>query len=609
MLAFDETLNVLPLPVARGLERSVAWEGYGFPAVASTTEGFAGLPIDGQVKDPTATDNAGKPAILLYSDIIAAGNASPLHGFSGSPVIVAGALVGHLTKHIGDFDDRRRAAFGYVYACPIERVVGLLDISATRVTIEPPKLATIAEAIPAIAETEYHVFVSYRATDRKWAMSLVARLEGAGLRVFIDQRELVAGDYLSAQLESALLRSRAAVLLVSHGWLESPWCQQEANVLIKRAVEDTSFKLVPLRLDGSAMPPLLDSRLWLDFKDAPQAEGENLDRLLYALLGRAPRKTDSLEARTDAADVKVVDEFVANIKAAAVSTAERILAIIAEWNKTGSSDVAPVIAAAEVLIGKAQFELALQLLDAASPTLRVRQLRALVLSKIGKVDDAIELLEALRREGNADAETGGLLAGRYKALWLKQGDRGYLVAAYRTYRDTYDVTRNSFNGINAAAMALHLGGTRRSSIPDRRRGSRRSAQAVRREGAARSLGAGDVGRGVRVAGKVRRGKGVVRSHRCQGRRLASGHCRHAAAGAAELQGPWEGAGHIRRIPAGAARAGVFRPHGGCAGPGTAPLSRGQGWRASQDHSRAARQVRSLARLRPGGAGDRPDCSR
>jgi hypothetical protein len=46
--------------------------------------------------------------------------------------------------------------------------------------------------------------------------------ESGGLRVFIDQRELQVGQSLAAQLESALTRSRAAVVLASKGWIESP---------------------------------------------------------------------------------------------------------------------------------------------------------------------------------------------------------------------------------------------------------------------------------------------------------------------------------------------------------------------------------------------------
>ncbi|MBM4260758.1 MAG: TIR domain-containing protein [Deltaproteobacteria bacterium] len=372
VLGFDESLAVAPLPIAHGLKRRVVWECYGFPALTSKTDRPTGLPIDGQIQDPQTRNDIGQPAILLYSDQIATGNASPLHGFSGSPVVVDGALVGHLTKHIGDADDKRRAAYGYVYACPIGEVVKLLDIAPESVAIAPTVLATRTELVPAIDDTAYHVFVSYRSTDRPWALSLVARLEGAGLRVFIDQRELVPGGDLAAQLESALQRSRAAVVLVSKGWLESPWCQQEASVLKKRAIEDEEFCLVPLRLDDSPMPPFLDTRVWLDFNGKSQAEGANLDRLLNVLVGRFTDSDNTPTARANAAETRVIDRFVAEIQSAAKGDGKQIFDILSEWRKTTATDLAPLIAAAEAFNGKGLFESTLQILENAPATLRVR---------------------------------------------------------------------------------------------------------------------------------------------------------------------------------------------------------------------------------------------
>jgi len=457
VLAFDEELAVAPLPIAETLVRGVAWEGYGFPAVAQKT-GTAppGLPLDGDVKDAATSNDLGQPAILLYSAQIAAGAASPLHGFSGGPIVVEGALVGHFTKHIGDDDDRRRpASFGYVYACPIDAVVKLLDVPLQKVVIAPPRLETLGDVIPPLPDGDYHVFVSYRSTDRAWAMSLVERLDGAGLRVFIDQRELEFGEQLGGQLEVALKRSRSAVVLVSKGWLESPWCQAEGQVLTKRAVEDKSFKLVPLRLDESEMPPFLDTRLWVDFKGTARAEGDKLQRLVDTLVRRvAGPIADSPTARAAAAEAQVVDKFVREIYREKTNDEKRILALVANWRKLASPDVAPLIAAAEVLNGKGAFEQALKVLEGATEPLRVRQLRAFATSKMGNIAEAISQLEALRDEGALDPETAGLLAGRYKRLWLKQGDRAQLLAAYQLYSETYQRTGDPFNGINAAALAL-----------------------------------------------------------------------------------------------------------------------------------------------------------
>lgn len=459
VLEIIDHLDVQALPVANRLDLKAAWSGYGFPAVASQTATANGLPIDGHVQDPDAVNDLGQASVLLYSEIIAAGQASPLHGFSGSPVVVDGALVGHLTKHIGDVDDRRRAAFGYAYACPITAVLALLDdgVQARRLDITPQPILTLSDAVPALAADEYHVFVSYRSNDRAWALSLVARLEGAGLKVFIDQQGLQAGASLAGQLEAALQRSRAAVLLVSQAWLASPGCQEEASVLMKRAVEDSGFKLVPLRLDGCEMPALLDARRWLDFNGSERPEGAKLDQLLNALIARRPPPEDCASARADSANRQVTDAFVLQIHDAAVMPTAAVLRLVTEWRATMSTDIAPLITAAEVMIGKAEFEHALGLLAGQAPTLRVRQLRAFALRKRERFDEAIPLLETLAREYPTDAETIGLLAGSYKALWLKAGDKNLARKAYQLHSDMYARQHDVFNGINAAALALHCG--------------------------------------------------------------------------------------------------------------------------------------------------------
>lgn len=447
-------LAVDPLPLADRLQRKAEWEAFGYPATASGERSPTGLPLSGNVMAPNIRDDAGHDALLLFSEMIAAGNATPLHGFSGSPVLVEGAVVGHFTKHLGDPDDRRRAAYGMVYACPIAVVRGMLDVAPAAVTISPPKLPLLADAIPQIPETLYHVFVSYRSTDREWAMSLVARLEGAGLRAFIDQRELELGGYLANQIQSALERSRAAVVLVSRGWLDSPWCQQEANALINRAVADRSFKLIPLRLDASTMPPLLDSRIWLDFNGVLRAEGQNVQKLINTLIDRKQPSSESPVGRIEASDARIVEEFVAQIETAGRNNPMRVWKLVSEWLLVRSSDVTPLITAAEVLIGQNCPEMARDALNGAAETLRVRQVRALAYAKAGDNDRAIELLEQLQKQGELDSETGGLLAGRYKARWLQTGDRAFLQASNRLYRETYERTGDPFNGINAAAMAL-----------------------------------------------------------------------------------------------------------------------------------------------------------
>lgn len=448
IVAFDEPVDAEPLRLADSLKRKAVWDGYGYPAVAKK----AGLPIDGEVLDPDTEDDRGRRSILLYSRMVAAGQASPLHGFSGSPVLVNRAVVGHFKKHLGDPDDRRRGAYGMVYACPIDAVQALLDVQPESVEIAPPALESLADFVVPLAEGQYHVFVNYRSTDRPFAMELVSRLEGAGFRVFIDQKELKPGQHLAQQLQAGLSNSRAAVVLVSRDWLASKWCQEEANTLLKRAVEDPSFTLIPLRLDDSEMPKLLDARVWLDF-NGTTFEPPLVDRLLWGLVGQAPPQAETSSARVADAEAAAVQEFVVRINAAAKARPDHVKRVWEEWKLSGLTNRTPALLAAEKLIAQARPGLALEVLDRSDAHgLRGRQLRGLALSKNDQLDEAVVLLETLKAEGQLDSETGGILAGIYKKRWLKTRNPLFLQTAYDTYKETYNRTEDTYNGINVAAL-------------------------------------------------------------------------------------------------------------------------------------------------------------
>jgi tetratricopeptide (TPR) repeat protein len=460
ILGFDGS-SPAALPLAVSLERKAVWEGYGYPALANTrgaSSGAAtGLPLDGEILDSDSKDDAGRRALVLYSRIAAAGQASPLHGFSGSPVLVNGAVVGHLTKYVGDPDDRKRAAYGFVFACPVAAVRDLLDVAHPTVQLSSPGITQLADYIPEIPAGDFHVYVSYRSTDRLWALSLVPRLEGAGYKVFFDQREVVPGDVLAGQLKEALARSHSAIVLLSRGWLESSWCRAEEDMLVSRAIEEPAFRLVPARLDDVDMPAFLRSRISFDFSDRQCAEGPEVDRLLYALVGRTPPPGDTPSGRVETREARTIDAFVSQIKAAASSEPARVLGAVKEWRQLGVADSTPIVVAAEVLIQQNRPDLALDILGERNSGVRARQLRGLALAKEDRTAEAIQLLEQLRHEGELDPETGGLLAGRYKDQWRRSRDHAAREAACQLYRETYERTGDPFNGINAAAMALQCG--------------------------------------------------------------------------------------------------------------------------------------------------------
>jgi len=445
--------GVTPLPLAGSCKWKAAWDGYGYPGVA----GEAGVPIEGIVTDPDGLDDRKLPAIVLRSPEVAAGMATPVHGFSGSPVLVDGAVIGHLKRVIQDPGQPGRPAFGLLWATPSREVLKLLGVEPARPVIDSRPPPAPAETLAPVGKGEYHVFVSYRSTDRAWATALVNRLEGAGFRVFMAERELVPGDLVPAALQSALARSQAAVIVVSRGWLESRWCQEESSALLERAVSDPSFRAVPLRIDDSEVPSLWASRLWLDFRGTAGPEGPEFERLQYALAKQQLPAAGAAPNRVLHAETEATDDLVREVRAAAAADPQRVFELWKRWHDAGLPDGPAALLAAQSLIERARPDLALTVLGAAREGVRATQLRALALAKTGKIDDAIELLAGLREAGQLDAETGGLLAGRYKQKWLSGGNRAFLQSAHDVYEETFARTADSYPGINAAALALQLG--------------------------------------------------------------------------------------------------------------------------------------------------------
>ncbi|HZG52389.1 MAG TPA: TRAFs-binding domain-containing protein [Pyrinomonadaceae bacterium] len=93
--------------------------------------------------------------------------------------------------------------------------------------------------------------------------------------------------------------------------------------------------------------------------------------------------------------------------------------------------------------------------------LRLRQLQAHALTRLGATERANALLLALYEEGQRDEETVGMLARTHKDLW-QQADapaerERQLQRSYECYAEAYRLSGGYWTGINAATIALLSG--------------------------------------------------------------------------------------------------------------------------------------------------------
>jgi len=282
----DPLASVTPLTMGGACTWEATWHSYGFPAAANG----AGITMKGIVSNPKARDDLHAEVLELTSPEVAAGMATPLHGFSGSPVIVDGVVVGHIKRFLSDPAEPLRPAFGKVYATRSACVIGLFDENAL---FEPPPI----------------------------------------------------------------------------------------------------------------VPPQAGSLAYVDHL-------------------------------------------------------HHVLDLLGQWSNADMPPGQAGLVAAESLIQLGVPEKALNVLNAVPQSFRKDQLFALALAKTQQpdnIDKAVKILEALQASGHFDAETGGLLGGRFKQMWNQSGKKVDLERSHKMYLATFAESDDPYPGINAAATALWLG--------------------------------------------------------------------------------------------------------------------------------------------------------
>lgn len=129
--------NTKPLKLYTGpFRRGDTWESYGFPAITKEV----GHWLSGDVQDPNGKDINNNRAIALFSREVAAGQGVAAQGFSGSPILVGGMVVGHLKSIIPNktSGSAPRAELGTLYATPASFIAQMLPQDA-KVKELPPR--------------------------------------------------------------------------------------------------------------------------------------------------------------------------------------------------------------------------------------------------------------------------------------------------------------------------------------------------------------------------------------------------------------------------------------------------------------------------------------
>jgi tetratricopeptide (TPR) repeat protein len=315
---------------------------------------------------------------------------------------------------------------------------------------------------PPRGRNSYDAFISYRSSDRAWAMALYDLLKLARWEAFLDQYDLVPGADLETSLTEGLEASSSGTILWSSRTKDSEWCKRERNAM--RALKDrpaSTFNYIFAKLDAEPLPLFAQADLYVDFEDSPEGpRGVNLLRLMCGMRGIPLAPDAVVMAQQVDEDAK---QSMTQIKGAIeAGNASRLLEIGTSMQPGVLASPSPILTAAQGLIRLGRYDDAREVLKHAlahfPKSVRAKQLEGLALRRLKRYQEAIDVLSELKAAGHQDPETLGILAAAWDGLYQGSGKKLHLRSSRELYRTAFQSDpKDYYTGINAASKSLFLG--------------------------------------------------------------------------------------------------------------------------------------------------------
>jgi len=110
-----------------------------------------------------------------------------------------------------------------------------------------------------------HIVIAYNYADNEFARKLAGALRREGVSPWIDEVDMTAGVILTNRVASAVRPIDFIVPVISVASLKWRWVQPELSAVTMREYSGRRVRVLPARIDGSALPDFLASQPYVDF--------------------------------------------------------------------------------------------------------------------------------------------------------------------------------------------------------------------------------------------------------------------------------------------------------------------------------------------------------
>jgi hypothetical protein len=138
------------------------------------------------------------------------------------------------------------------------------------------------------------VFISHSHKDRNEALNLQRLLEENHAIVYLDQEQIVAGDYLPGSIQEGIASSDKFILIWSIHAASSNWVNMEWKIAF-----ELKKRIIPYIIDTTVLPDALQNFVFIDKTDQEHGHGE-LFRAIFGSMPEAPKGVDMFPGHWEA---------------------------------------------------------------------------------------------------------------------------------------------------------------------------------------------------------------------------------------------------------------------------------------------------------------------
>jgi predicted peroxiredoxin len=161
-------------------------------------------------------------------------------------------------------------------------VAQVLDLGI-RVETLVNEAVTAKELRRAKHKDERVAFISHSTKDKPFVRKLAADLVSNGVRVWLDEQQILVGDSIPEKIAQGLAESDFFLIVSSKNSAESQWVKKELNNALVQEIERRKVTVLPIKLDEAKMPDSILDKLYADFTGAYD---EGLKKLIESIKAR-----------------------------------------------------------------------------------------------------------------------------------------------------------------------------------------------------------------------------------------------------------------------------------------------------------------------------------